>query len=756
MKLHTEKRELQSNITGQQKFTIDDTAKAFETLSNTLYSNKIRAIVRELSTNAYDSHVENGNPEQPFIIELPNELEPKFAVEDFGTGMEEEKVLGTYSCYFSSDKSDTNTQTGVFGLGSKSPFSYTDNFTVTSWFNKEKKVYLCSKDENDIPNIVKVFEEKSSREPGVRIELAIKKEDFYNFKNETESVLRPFTHKPKITGIVDLEIQKYEEVILRNGIWEIFKDNHRGRYNNKVLALQGNIEYVVNFDEFKKNLDKTVYQKYSFNKEQFEKMMKFFGGINCKIDFPIGAIAFTTDRERLKYTSRTSENLFAKLIDIYSDIKIKITECFKETDNKIDLILKYYTYSRHFKSCFDFNELKIDGVPFLNKAKISDNYVYGKDYVVFTFVSNGSFRSDEVTRCVMKTQTDFVDMFNENLSRDQVKVIYHNQQETDATTRSGVYRVRQHVKHNKFFAVLVYNKTLLTELNEIDYTVTTDYPHIKKSGTPSSLTSSKEITKFEFKIRFNGAITSGVINKKLSDCINDKDFENKDNIYVTKYRKTYQTDGVKHGIQKISYSDICRQVEILHNLKVKAGKIFNPGDTFLTVYVLKKGDTSRKDIRGFNWIYTKEYFYNELNAVVLNPTVKSFLKEYELYHLHKNKDSEVTTIGTLFSNTILAKYEKRLKILVDKLTISTNCGDISIPCSWWNFKSELHTADINVSVDKKFNKLCMVVKKMYNSIIQKKYPMIEFIRLNTYRSDTLVNDNKNVINSYVELVNKNL
>ena len=47
-----------SGVKSESKFKIKATGKAFRILSDGLYSDKVRAIIRELSCNAFDSRYE--------------------------------------------------------------------------------------------------------------------------------------------------------------------------------------------------------------------------------------------------------------------------------------------------------------------------------------------------------------------------------------------------------------------------------------------------------------------------------------------------------------------------------------------------------------------------------------------------------------------------------------------------------------------------------------------------------------------------
>ena len=111
-------------------FSIKTTAAAFQLLSSGLYSNKIRAVVRELSSNAVDAHPMVQAQSRAIEVKLPNSLDSEFYVKDFGPGLSHDNLMHMYTTYFDSSKQASNDFIGGFGVGSKSPFAYTDAFTV--------------------------------------------------------------------------------------------------------------------------------------------------------------------------------------------------------------------------------------------------------------------------------------------------------------------------------------------------------------------------------------------------------------------------------------------------------------------------------------------------------------------------------------------------------------------------------------------------------------------------------------------------
>lgn len=142
------------NITDGTAMKIAATAQAFNALSKTLYKNPIFSTIRELCANAYDAHQQNGNEHIPFKITLPTEFISEFCIRDYGIGITHEKMLSLYTTYFSSDKTETDDLIGAYGLGSKTPFSITDTFTIITRTANEPyaRHYMAYKD-NGIPSL---------------------------------------------------------------------------------------------------------------------------------------------------------------------------------------------------------------------------------------------------------------------------------------------------------------------------------------------------------------------------------------------------------------------------------------------------------------------------------------------------------------------------------------------------------------------------------------------------------------------------
>ena len=77
-------------------------------------------------------------------------------MQDFGIGLSPADINDVFTVYFKSTKDNSNETVGAFGLGAKTPFSYTDQFTVTSVYNGERRIYSAFINETGMPSIVEM------------------------------------------------------------------------------------------------------------------------------------------------------------------------------------------------------------------------------------------------------------------------------------------------------------------------------------------------------------------------------------------------------------------------------------------------------------------------------------------------------------------------------------------------------------------------------------------------------------------------
>ena len=178
MKLHANAYNVEKSGNFEEtQYTIEGSAKAFMVLSDKLYSNKPLAVLRELSTNAYDSHVEAGCADKPFEVHLPTRLSPFVYVRDFGTSMTHDQCMKLYTTYFLSTRNDSNDAIGCLGLGSKAPFAYADSLTVETFLNGEKRIYSGYRN-SDGKHSFSLIETVATDEPnGIKVCVAVKESD---------------------------------------------------------------------------------------------------------------------------------------------------------------------------------------------------------------------------------------------------------------------------------------------------------------------------------------------------------------------------------------------------------------------------------------------------------------------------------------------------------------------------------------------------------------------------------------------------
>lgn len=307
-----------SNVGQVGEFRIRNSAKAFSILSSGLYANKIRAIIRELSCNAVDSHTAAGKLKTPFDVHLPNTLEPWFSIRDYGTGLTHEQVTNLYTTYFESTKTDSNAFIGALGLGSKSPFSYTDNFTVTAVKDGTRGIYTAFINEVGVPSIALMTQGETTEPNGVEVKFSVNSQsDYQKFVTEAKQVYKYFKLRPVVSGCDKFEFEdvKYNTKNLATGIHRV---EHNTNYGHRSVAVMGNIEYPIQVPE-----------------SEAKALGDLALMLNCGlvIEFGIGELDFQASREGLSYVGVTLQSIKSKLTQLRDGLLVKVTTEADKLDN---------------------------------------------------------------------------------------------------------------------------------------------------------------------------------------------------------------------------------------------------------------------------------------------------------------------------------------------------------------------------------------------------------------------------------------
>ncbi|QBO63243.1 putative rIIA-like protein [Escherichia phage vB_EcoM_G2540] len=313
MIITTEKETILGNGSKSKAFSITASPKVFKILSSDLYTNKIRAVVRELITNMIDAHALNGNPEK-FIIQVPGRLDPRFVCRDFGPGMSDFDIQGDdnspglYNSYFSSSKAESNDFIGGFGLGSKSPFSYTDTFSITSYHKGEIRGYVAYMD-GDGPQIKPTFVKEMGPDDktGIEIVVPVEEKDFRNFAYEVSYIMRPFKDLAIINGL-DREIDYFPDFNDYYGVNpERYWPDRGGLY-----AIYGGIVYPI---------DGVIRDR---------NWLSIRNEVNY-IKFPMGSLDIAPSREALSLDDRTRKNIIERVKELSEKAFNEDVKRFKES-----------------------------------------------------------------------------------------------------------------------------------------------------------------------------------------------------------------------------------------------------------------------------------------------------------------------------------------------------------------------------------------------------------------------------------------
>lgn len=350
--------DFESEVIGAEKemnFEIDTSSSViFDILRDKMYTNKIAAVCREVASNSRDANVEADCKEVPIRISIvePFELDcisdKSIVFGDCGLGITPNRMADVFVKYAASTKRSTNSQVGGFGLGAKTPFAYSDTFTVITVCDLPAlKEYSRGGSERDIPSKrmryvytamiddtqkgkMILFESDESDEPtGTQIVVPFNDNDRQDFEKEVHRATCLWSVKPELKGF-QYAYDAIDKLMDEDGF--VVLDDENEFFYSTFLAIIEGIPY---------KLDTGIFS------QQFGDILKYGLGERNPIAlyFGTGELSITANREGIEYTDETKEVIVKKLEHIVAKIEEKLINYIKVDDN-------------YLESCIRLNEMK--------------------------------------------------------------------------------------------------------------------------------------------------------------------------------------------------------------------------------------------------------------------------------------------------------------------------------------------------------------------------------------------------------------
>lgn len=361
MKLNTQAKS-DAIVTGDvrsNKVQIDTANIDFITqiLSSNLYSNPLDSFLREILSNAVDSHIEAGT-KAPVILDIGrNNGKPYIRIQDFGTGISKERFDKIYRFIGSSTKRDSNDYIGAFGLGRFSAMSVASAVNITSRYDGIETKYLMYKDGLTI-RIDEVYSEKTTERNGVEVYVEIPSLVNYEVEKAIKNLIL-FKNVYINTSIESLRdvasaFNDKKSIYVGKSMSVICDSNFCPSYGNKISI--GGVMYPIDTYKIKTNLKSYIIPH---------------------VD--IGQVTVTPNREQLLYDTNTVNvinNAIIKAKEEFNElIKSKVPTCIDDT-NVIRFVNELITYS-HTAEIINGYRVSIDDAQYYDFIKHCK--IFGKE-----------------------------------------------------------------------------------------------------------------------------------------------------------------------------------------------------------------------------------------------------------------------------------------------------------------------------------------------------------------------------------------
>lgn len=301
--------EIETEVLGginEQTFSInaEDMGLVFDLLRSKLYKDPIGSICREVISNSRDANRENSKANTPVEVTIvePNQIvsisDLSICFKDFGPGISPQRMADVFIKYAASTKRNTQKFTGGYGIGAKTPFSYTDTFSIITINQGIKFHYTAFIDESQKGKMILFSQEKSTEESGTTIIVPIKSHDRRNFEYNVIKYTQFWRVKPILRNFTNYDYNETKEKVLWKGDNVRLTSLPSNMFGGKALILVDEIPYEIESNEIQ------------FSASSISNYLI--------LDTTNGMLTISATRENLQYDQNTKTKLTELLTTVLS------------------------------------------------------------------------------------------------------------------------------------------------------------------------------------------------------------------------------------------------------------------------------------------------------------------------------------------------------------------------------------------------------------------------------------------------------
>ena len=373
--VESEVRQVEMGGGGESRaITISSNGTIIRNTIKGIYAHKERTVTRELMANAFDAHIAGGVEDTPIKVFLPTLLDPVFSVRDYGCGMSHDFVMEHYSSLGFSTKSDSNTETGMFGVGSKSPLAISDSFSLRCFDQPTDeypagrvRMYTLFFDTDGSPRLQHTFDSSPRDEDeisrgGTEVRVPVSAAHRDAIISGLAQQQFAWFDKPVVFdgAVAAAEGQLFSAISkLADGVYlgSLKTSRRHAPLSGRVFVRQGSAVYPLDADKL--NGDDTVSQA-----EIVQRLNALTGNTrHLMIDLPIGTADVTMAREALQYNEMTINNLSTRVREALLRVTTLLNETIDET---------CYTYPRALEAIAGVMYPSDEDISFAQLSALSD------------------------------------------------------------------------------------------------------------------------------------------------------------------------------------------------------------------------------------------------------------------------------------------------------------------------------------------------------------------------------------------------